>query len=356
MLMKKAAALFIALIVIFSLIACGEKDKASKTVEIEGCEVSMIADSNEVEPGSLAEKVWESVYQYAHENSLGSECFKPKDSTSGAYMKAVDTAVQQGAKLIVMPGSCFEETAYEAQKKYSDIYFLILDGIPHNDENKYKTGAKTIGVVFAEEEAGYLAGYAAVKEGYWNLGFIGSEKTPAIKRYGYGFVQGAAAAAEETGTKIKMKYIYESNAGNTEKQANEWYKEGVTSIFACGSDTDKAVIKAAEANSGKVICADSDKSHMSETVVTSAVKVVGAAVEDAIDGYVDGKFIGGTAFNYAVKNNGIMLEMNNARFTSFDEEQYNAVMNRIKDGKVKLKKDKNVKMVNEFENEWISID
>ena len=153
-----------------------------------------------------------------------------------------------------------------------------------------------------------------------------------------------------------MKYIYESKAENTEKQADEWYKEGVETIFACGSDTDTAVIKAAEANSGKVICADSDKSYMSETVVTSAEKGVGAAVGDAIDGYSDDNFIGGTAFNYAVKNNGIMLEMKNARFTSFDEEQYNAVMNRLKDGKVKLKKDENVKMVNEFENKWISID
>ena len=354
--MKKAAALFIALMVIFSLTACGENEDASEPAEIEGCEVSMIADSNEVESGSFTEKVWESVSQYALENSLGSECFKPEDSTKKAYMNAIDTAVQQGAKLIVLPGSCFEETAYEAQKEYSDIYFLILDGIPHNDDNKYKTGAKTIGVVFAEEEAGYLAGYAAVKDGYSSLGFIGSEKTPEIKRYGYGFVQGASAAAEENETKIKLKYIYESKAENTEKQADEWYKEGVETIFACGSDTDTAVIKAAEANSGKVICADSDKSYMSETVVTSAEKGVGAAVEDAIDGYSDDNFIGGTAFNYAVKNNGIMLEMKNARFTSFDEEQYNAVMNRLKDGKVKLKKDENVKMVNEFENKWISID
>lgn len=354
--MKKAAALFITLIVIFSLTACGEKDKDSEAVEIEGCEVSVIADSNEVQAGSFAESVWESVSKYAQENSLGSECFRPAASDKEAYMDTIEQAVQQGAKLIVLPGSCFEETAYEAQKKYEDVYFLILDGIPHNDDDKYKTGEKTIGVVFAEEEAGYLAGYAAVKDGYTGLGFIGSEKTPEIKRYGYGFIQGVAAADEESGTKISMKYVYESKAENIEKQARQWYGEGVGIIFACGSDTDTAVIRAAEAANGKVICADSDKSHLSETVVTSAEKRADAPVEDAVDGYADGNFIGGTAFNYAVKNNGIMLEMENARFSSFDEEQYNAVLAQLKDGKVKLKKDKNVKSVNEFEGEWISIE
>ena len=90
--------------------------------------------------------------------------------------------------------------------------------------------------------------------------------------------------------------------------------------------------------------------------MTSAVKGVDAAVEDVIDGYADDKFIGGTAFNYAVKNNGIMLEMDNARFTLFDNEQYNTVMDKLKNVKVELKKDKKVKSVSELENKWISIE
>lgn len=344
------------MITILSLTACSSNDEKTEPAEIEGCEVSVIADSEEITEDSFTEKVWESVSRYAAENSLGADCFRPEKSSEKAYMAAIQSAVDRGAGLIVLPGSCFEETAYKAQKKYKDIRFLLMDGVPHNSDDKYKTTENTISIVFAEEEAGYLAGYAAVKDGCTSAGFIGEKNTPEIKRYGYGFVQGAAAAAEETESKVSLKHEYESTSEKVGKLASEWYGSGVQVVFVCGDDIVPAVIGSAEAANGRVICADTDKSHLSETVMTSAVKSVDAAVEDVIDGYADDKFIGGTAFNYAVKNNGIMLEMDNARFTLFDNEQYDTVMDKLRNGKVELKKDKKVKSVSELEDKWISIE
>lgn len=340
----------------FSLTACGSADEKAEPAEIEGCEVSMIADSSEITENSFADKTWESVSKYAAENSLGAECFRPEKASEKAYMAAIKSAVDSGAGLIVLPGSCFEETAYKAQKEYGDIRFLLLDGVPHNSDDKYKTTENTISIVFAEEEAGYLAGYAAVKDGCTNAGFIAEKNTPEIKRYGYGFVQGAAAAAEEEESKVSIRYDYEDTPEKVGKLAADWYGNGVQTIFVCGDGIVSAVISSAEAASGKVICSDTDKSQLSETVLTSVVKVIDAAVEDVIDGYADDKFIGGTAFNYAVKNNGIMLETDNARFTLFTNEQYDAVMESLRNGKVELKKDEKVKSVSELENKWISIE
>lgn len=50
-----------------------------------------------------------------------------------------------------------------------------------------------LSILYAEEQAGYLAGYAAVNEGYTQLGFMGGIAVPAVIRYGYGFIQGADA-------------------------------------------------------------------------------------------------------------------------------------------------------------------
>lgn len=60
----------------------------------------------------------------------------------------------------------------------------MIDGVPHDENNTYATAANMVSVVFAEEEAGYMAGYAAVKEGYTKLGFMGGQALPSVKRYG----------------------------------------------------------------------------------------------------------------------------------------------------------------------------
>ena len=114
-------------------------------------------------------------------------------------MESIKTAVENGAKVIVCPGYLFEEAIYNVQDEYPEVNFLLLDGEPHNaDYSDYKTGSNVHNILYQEEQAGYLAGYAAVKDGYTKLGFLGGMAVPAVIRYGYGFVQGADAAAAET--------------------------------------------------------------------------------------------------------------------------------------------------------------
>ena len=356
--MKRIFCIIGILVMVFSLAACGEEKQAEKPREDKGCEIAVIAESPDAGKVTLSNTTWRSVKSFADEKEIAAHMYKPEEATQEKYMASIQQAVDDGAKLVILPGGGFETTAYQAQSTYADVDFLLIDGVPHDESNTYATAANTICIIFAEEEAGYMAGYAAVKEGYDKLGFMGGQAIPEIKRYGYGFVQGVAAAAAETESKVEVNYKY---AGTSEASddvrtmAAGWYKDGTKAIFVCGGNLYSSVIEAAEASGGKVIGSDIDQSSLSESVVTSAEKGIDAAVENVLKSYAGGKFVGGTAFNYAAKNDGVMLEMENGQFQNFSQDDYKKLFRQLKNGKIELKKDNVVKSVSELAGEWVTI-
>ena len=201
--MKRFFMFVTAVILIFSLTACGGSSEKKKSDEGTS-EVAMIVDGEQLAEGSVDQNTWLSVKALADENGLSSQYYTTKDPSKDTYLASIQKAVDKGAKFIVLPGSNFETAAYAAQSAYPDVDFLLIDGVPHDENGAYATASNMVSMVFAEEEAGYLAGYAAVKEGYTKLGFLGGQEIPSVKRYGYGFVQGAAAAAAEKEKKVEI--------------------------------------------------------------------------------------------------------------------------------------------------------
>ncbi len=340
--MKKITAILIAVLLIAaSLVSCGEKKTSEKKQEDTGVyEVALILDSNGAEDGGFNQKTWSSVKSFCSSKDLTCRYYTADKDKKDVYLDNVKKAVGKGAGMVIFAGSSFETAAYDAQKEYPDISFLILDGMPHSSSNKYDLKNNMTGVMFAEEEAGFLAGYAAVKDGYDNIGFIGGKETPAVKRYGYGFVQGADAAAKDMGlsSKVKLRYSYTA-ADKAGKKASDWYGSGTQVIFACGAGVSETVCKAAEDSERKVIGSDVDQSGISETVITTAEKNIRTAAEDVLRGYAGDSFNGGTAFNYAAKNDGVKLEMKNSRFSKFTGDDYKKIFSKLKKGSVELKKD-----------------
>lgn len=337
------------------LCACGGSEKPEEPKEYE---IAMIADSSKIEDGSFTQCAWESVEAFASANALTANCFKPEESTKEAYMAAIENAINKKAKMIVLAGSNFETTAYSAQSEYPEVCFLLIDGVPHNSDDKYKTESNTIGVIFAEEQAGYLAGYAAVKEGYKKLGFMGGKSLPPVKRYGYGFVQGAADAASELEKKVEISYEYMDTfeaSDEVKAEAAKWYEDGIKVIFACGGAMGNSVMAAADECGGKVIGVDTDQSGLSESVITSAQKDISVVINDMLDNYVDGKFYGGTAFNYTVENGGVSLQMENAKLTKFSQSDYEKIYKKLANDKIELKKDTGADSVKELTGEWVTI-
>ena len=196
----------------------------------------------------------------------------------------IESAVEEGFNVIVMPGYAFGGAIVEAAPQHKDVKFIALDvakgdlleaGVakagekydytPDNWElEKYVDMSNVYCAIYKEELCGYMAGYAAVKLGYKNLGFLGGMAVPAVVRYGYGFVQGVdAAAAELKLTDVKVNYIYGGQFfGDADITAvmDTWYNGGTEVVFACGGGIYTSAVDAAKkVNGAKVIGVDVDQ-------------------------------------------------------------------------------------------------
>jgi basic membrane protein A len=204
--------------------------------------------------------------------------------------------------------------------------------------------------MYAEEESGYLAGYAAVADGYTELGFMGGQAVPAVQAFGYGFLQGAEQAAKDNSiTDVNVVYHYtgdfEENATN-KATASTMYQGGTEVIFAAGGSVGKSVMSAAAEQEAKVIGVDVDQRYDSETVITSATKGLAAsviAVLDAIYNTDSWATYGGEVTYFNASNDGVGLptivigdENGDAfdRFTTFDKAAYDVVFATLVNGTV----------------------
>ncbi len=251
--------------------------------------VALVTDVGTIDDESFNQACWQGVEAWCTENGIEYTYYQPSEDSTDARVLSVGQAVQEGANVIVMPGYLFGTTLMETQEVYPDVYFVAVDVGSGDMTYDYVTysapTANAVCMTFAEEQAGYLAGYAAVKDGYTELGFLGGMAVPAVIRYGFGFVQGADAAAAELGVNINIKYTYGGQfAGSPEITAKMegWYEAGTQVVFACGGAIYTSALGAAEKFDGKVIGVDVDQSYISDRIITSAMKGLQAVVETTL--------------------------------------------------------------------------
>ncbi|MFU0828734.1 MAG: Membrane lipoprotein TmpC [Lachnoclostridium sp.] len=282
---------------------------------------------------------------YAKANHKTYKYYKPTEKSDDAYLASIDLAIKAGAKIIVCPGYLFEVPVHTSQTKYPDVKFIILDGAPHSGDYNYDVKENTYAIYYAEEEAGFLAGYAIVKEGYTKLGFMGGIAVPAVIRYGYGFIQGADYAAKELGLAkdaVQIQYTYVGNfdaSPDNQAKAAAWYNEGTEVIFACGGAVGNSVMKAAETAGKKVIGVDVDQSSESETVITSSMKNLSKSVYDALTSFYDNTFPGGIMATLNASSEGVELPMETSKFTKFTQADYDAIYKKIVDKEITIGND-----------------
>lgn len=347
--MKKVLSIALVLVLACGLFTgCGTKSGSS-----DGNEIALITDKGNIDDKSFNQGSWEGVVEFAEANKISHTYIKPEEASDAGYLKAIDQAVDGGAKVIVTPGYLFEVPVYEAQTKYPDVKFILLDGAPHTaDYSAYETKSNVASVMYAEQEAGYLAGYAVVKDGKTKLGFMGGMAVPAVRAFGYGFLQGAEAAAAELGLAdgaVTVTYHYTGDFAETDtnkQTAKTMYQEGAEVIFACGGSVGKSVMAAATEAGKQVIGVDVDQRYDSETVMTSAMKGLGASVVAVLNSiYKDNSwttYAGNTTY-FNAANDGVGLPTQvigdanaNAfdRFASFTKADYDTVYATLKNGQV----------------------
>lgn len=336
--MKRILSLLLVITLCATLFAgCG----APKTFEL-----ALVTDLGSIDDKSFNQGSWEGVVKYAKEKNITHKYYKPSEGTNAAYLSAIDLAIKGGAKVVVTPGYLFEVPIYEAQTKYPDTKFILVDGTPHTEDYKdFKTENNVLCILYAEEQAGFMAGYAAVKDGFTKLGFMGGMAVPAVIRYGYGFLQGAEVAAKEMGLpegSISVMYNYTGDfyaTPETQAKAAGWYGSGTEVIFACGGKLGNSVMAAAEANKDKfVIGVDVDQYAESKTVISSAMKQLGISVYKGLESYYNNKWEGGKTWVLDASNDGVALAMKNAKWRKFSQADYDALFKGVLDQKYTINK------------------
>ena len=381
---KKALSLVLASAMVASLVGCGssaetEAPSAAETTTTETAateaaateaatteaaateaattdnsdkKIAMITDSGDITDESFNQITWETCVAYGEANGIETQYYKPAEDTDEERINAVDLAVAEGATVVVMPGYLFGPAIAEEQDLYPDVTFIAVDVTEGDIVNlageNVALGSNVYICSFQEEQAGYLAGYAAVKDGYTSLGFLGGIAVPAVIRYGFGYIQGINAAAEEMGVDVDVKYYYGGQFYGDDAitaRMEGWYADGTQVVFACGGGIYTSAVDAAAQYDGKVIGVDVDQfPKIGDACITSAMKGLGSAVEAALDAYTSGNWssIGGKSEQLGLTQGdylGLPTADASWGFKTFTKDEYETVLNGIKDGSITVSND-----------------
>ena len=307
--MKKFLALILALVMALSLVACGggntntddnQNTDGNDNPDATTYKVAMITDYGDITDQSFNQTTYEACKEFCEANGLQFNYFKPAGDSDAERVAMIESAIDEGYNVVVMPGYAFAGAIKETADIYPEVTFIALDVSAGDLGDDYTLPSNLYCAVYQEELCGYMAGYAAVKLGYTKLGFLGGMAVPAVVRYGFGYVQGVDAAAKELGITVDLKYAYGNQfVGDADITAamDTWYQGGTEIVFACGGSMFQSVVAAASAEDGKVVGVDVDQSSESDTVVTSAMKGLYPTTINALTDII----VGGKWADYAGK-------------------------------------------------------
>ena len=198
--MKRVLAFILALCMVFALCACNNDgdDKEPKTTDDANgttvtdpdkipdemtsddgkYEIAFVTDVGQLKDKSFNQGTFDGVKLYANANDKSYKYYQPANgdkATDDDRYDAMKAAVDNGAKIVVCAGFKQEAAIRQAAAEFADVSFVFVDGYPVTESTE--DGAPVLknvaGISFQEEQSGYLAGYAAVMEGYTKLGFTG---------------------------------------------------------------------------------------------------------------------------------------------------------------------------------------
>ena len=374
--MKKILALLLALCMVFALCACGSsepaaedtaeapaEDAAAEAPAEESAEeavsymVAMITDYGDITDQSFNQTTYEACKEFCEANGLQFSYFKPASDSDEDRVAQIEAAIDEGYSVIVMPGYAFANAIKSTVETYPEVTFIALDVGSGDLGEDYVVPENLYCAVYQEELCGYMAGYAAVKLGYKNLGFLGGMAVPAVVRYGYGFVQGVDAAAAELGlTDVAVNYAYGNQFyGDADITAamDTWYGSGVEVVFACGGGIYTSAAEAAAKVDGKLIGVDVDQSGIIDgaygegMTVTSAMKGLAPTVKAELAAVLAGEFKGGVIDTLGLvsenpEDNFVQIPMTTQFADGFTADDYTALVKALFNGEITVSNDTTV--------------
>ncbi|MEH7387204.1 BMP family ABC transporter substrate-binding protein [Bacillus sp. JJ1521] len=332
----------------------GDEGKGEGNGKGADLKVGMVTDAGTIDDKSFNQGTWEGILAAKDELGIQEKYLKPAGTTEAEYLKEMGNLYDAGYKFIVAPGFKFETAIFQAQSKYEDAKFIILDGNPHKGDFVPAVADNTVAVFFAEHESGFLAGVAAaleLKEG--EAGFIGGMEIPAVQKFNWGFQQGVAYANENLGTNLTIKadnVVYQGSFDNSaagQQIAAQMYDRGVNVIFAAAGGVGVGAFTESKnrAKAGEEVwMVGVDVDQYSEGIyegeksvtLTSAMKKLAHATQELIGQELNGEFPGGKTLTYDVTNDGVGIPDENPNLSDETVTQVKDIFEKLKSGEIKV--------------------
>jgi basic membrane protein A len=327
-----------------SLAACGGDDDdgeaagtgAAATTGGGGGEpirVGLVTDQGQLNDRGFNQLAHEGVKRA--EAELGIEARVLESASDADYVPNMSTLADEGYDLIIGVGFAQGEAVDTVATEYPDTKFVIIDvdqaGLPHKPAN-------VVGLLFKEEEVGYLAGYLAAltakrEPGPDVISSVGGMKEPPVDR----FIAGYQAGAEKAAPGIELLNGYSQDWDDVAKckeQALNQISRGSTVVFQVAGGCGLGALDAAKEKDVWGIGVDADQSYLGPHVLTSAQKKVDEAVFQTIQSVQDGTWQGGRNATFGLAEKGVALGTISDEVPAADREQVDEVAQQIADGTI----------------------
>jgi len=299
------------ILLVFGMAACGgggggggsapseeDNDAANAAAyAIAGADIAFVLPADDklaINDRGWIQETWTGVKNFATANGKTCTWYIPLDNSTQGYYDAITTAINSGSEVIMSLGAQPVEGTVLAAIDYPDTYFITVEGNGAED-----AGLSNLYALFHQsDEAGFLAGVAAVSGGFKDIGLVTCLDIPPTNIWTYGYLQGINYTAGKLGiTDIAVRHHYVHTAATSpdvQTLCASWYEDGVDLIIPMLAGATPSLFAAADAAQKRCFGADVDQGAMSEMVLTGAIKRLADTVPIALASVYDGTFPGGT--------------------------------------------------------------
>ena len=316
---------------------CGGGGSSSGTTASSGQAkplVVLVTDINQLNDHGFNQLAYQGLKRAIRDLGIRGDVYQ--SASSQAYIPNLSTAARKHADLVISVGFDQATAIAKVAKQFPDTKFAIID-VDHNDLAGKPKNVE--GLIFKEQEVGYLAGYLAglveKRSGKANtIGSVGGQKQPPVDRYIAGYQAGAKKA--DPGVKLLNAYSQDwVDQAKCKQAALNQIAAGASIVFQVAGGCGLGVLDAAKEKGVWGIGVDADQSYLGKQVLTSALKRVDTSVYSTIKQVLAGKFAGGTNAVFSLKNNGVGLGKVSSQVPKSDVEQVQKIAKQIAAGTIR---------------------
>lgn len=354
---KKILSLLLALVLVFSLVACSNKNETEKetnketlveyetstetdgktsnetgndNIDLKDKTVGMVTDTGGINDESFNQTSWSGLKQL--ESNTGAKVSYVQSEQEADYAANLNQLVDANTDLVWGIGFLLSESVKTVSKQAPDTSFAVID----NAFPDAKELPNVTGVIFKAEQPSFLVGYIAGHTTKTNkVGFVGGITGVVIDQFEYGYRAGVLEAAKELGKEIKVDIQYADSFNDEAKGksiATRMFNEGADVVFHAAGGVGKGVIEAAKELNKFAIGVDADQSSLApKNVLTSALKKVDVAIYDLSKRILSGEKLGGQTVVYTANEDAVGIPEYNEETALYPKELYEKALQKLEE-------------------------